>query len=110
MKIIEANFSDEVFNVALALSLEWGENFHQPIGSRLRAAYPEITEEQTEMLHHWCREVERYSFELIEKGYQRSNGQNGGTAIEEVKRAYPQINAENLSRLYSQGMYYAWHG
>jgi len=34
----------------------------------------------------------------------------GERAMETTRQKYPQINAPNLSHLFNQGMYYAWHG
>ena len=106
-----SNFTAEILNVALEMSLEWGPNWLSPINGRIKSRYPELTEEQANDLNLWCVEVSRYAYKLIEMDYPlvMFKGEEG-TGIEQVQQKYPQINEENLGRLYNQGMYYAWHG
>ncbi len=103
-------FADEILNAALTLSLEWGENFLKPIQSRLQAAYPQITNDQANLISAWCDAVKDYAFAVVEKDYPLILKNEAGTAIAQIKEKYPQLSDETLSRLHNQGMYYAWHG
>ena len=105
--------NDEIVNAALEMSLEWGPNWLQPINARLREKYPQLTEKEAESLNVWCAAVRTFAFDLVEKEYkdeQAGKGIGSEAVQQEIRQKYPQVNAENLSHLYSQGMYYAWHG
>ncbi len=99
-----------MLNVALKMSLEWGENWLRPIQQRMKKLYPQLTVEETNSLNQWCVEVRKYAFALVEEEYPLALANQEGTAMERVEQMYPQIDSENLSQLYNQGMYYAWHG
>ena len=38
--------NDEILNVALEMSLEWGLNWLQPINIRIREKHPQLTEKR----------------------------------------------------------------
>ena len=99
-----------MLNVALEMSLEWGENWLAPIQQRIQKAYPELTAGDADILNLWCIEVRKHAFALVKEEYPLAMANKDGTAMKRVKQEYPQINSENLARLYNQGMYYAWHG
>ena len=105
-----ANFDAEILNVALALSLEWGENWLAPINARIMAIYPTLSAEDAQKLDLWCKEVSNFAYALVEKDYPQNIAGEVGDAMQRVAHKYPQIEADNLARLYNQGMYYAWHG
>lgn len=104
------NISAEVLNVALDMSLEWGENWLKDINERILEAYPKLTAEEADNLNRWCVEVRDFAYRLIECEYNPPKEKLTEMAIKQVRRKYPQINEENLAHLYNQGMYYAWHG
>ena len=103
-------FSAELLNVALDMSLEWGKNWFAPIQDRIREAYPELSPEDADILDSWCIEAREYAYALVEEEYPMALRNEKGTAMDRVQQKYPQIDKKNLSHLYSQGMYYAWHG
>lgn len=103
-------FSAEILNAALAMSLEWGENWLKNINERIRAAYPQLTSEDAEILNRWCAEVRSFAYKVIEVEYHTPPEKLIEPAMPQIKSRYPQLNQENLNHLYSQGMYYAWHG
>ncbi len=96
-----------IFNAALEMTLEWGENFHKPIQERIRRAYPALTEAEADTLDSLCREIMYYAFEQIEHSYTEKNSGQQETAA--IKAKYPLINEQNMASMWSQGQYYAWH-
>lgn len=54
-------FSSEQLNVALDMSLEWGEYFLVPVNERILKMYPDLTAEDAECLNRWCDEVKNYA-------------------------------------------------
>ena len=103
-------FNLQTLNIALDLSLEWGENWLQPVNARLMKKCPQLGAEDSQTLNEWCIEVREFAFAEIEKCYALEIENKSERALETTRRKYPQINAENLARLYNQGMYYAWRG
>ena len=100
--------NEEVFNAALEMSLEWGENFHKPIQERLRQRFPAVSQDEADELNKVCRELTSYAFDQVELAYlkkipDREVGAN-------IRARYPLVNADSMARLWSQGQYYAWHG
>ena len=102
----EPIMNEEIFNAALEMSLEWGENFHKPM-DRVRAAYPAVTQAEADELNKVCRELTSYAFEQIELAYLKKipDAEVGAN----VRARYPLVNADSMARLWSQGQYYAWH-
>lgn len=80
------------------------------INERVRAAHPELTEAQAQTLNDWCVEAREFAFAEVAKSYAVETEDKFDKALETTRQKYPQIDADNLSRLYNQGMYYAWHG
>ena len=110
-KTVDASqFAPEILNFALDLSLEWGENWLQPINGRVLATHPQLTRDDAETLNAWCVEVRTFAFAEVYPWYAREVENKAARALEGTRRKYPHIDAENLSRLYNQGMYYAWRG
>src|SRR5690349_17195225 len=96
----------QILNTALAMSLEWGENFHKPIQDRLRKAYPTLSQAEADEFDSLCREIMYYAFGQIERAYVKEI--TGEEATANITSRYSLLNAENMSTLWSQGQYYAW--
>lgn len=97
---------NEIVNVAMALSLEWGENFHKPIQDRLLARYPEVSRECADELDKFCREVQSFAFGLYYDEVMNGNDSGAGVSLK-IKKRYPFLNQANLGMLNTQGLYYA---
>ncbi|MBI5652191.1 MAG: hypothetical protein HZC40_17380 [Chloroflexi bacterium] len=97
---------DAIANTALDLSLEWGPNFGKPIQDRLLKKFPTITRARADELDQFCKEVKKFAFDLyydqVMPGKMRQDA-----AQAKIKQRYPFLNRANLSRLDTQGMYYA---
>ena len=105
-----SQFAPDTLNLALELSLEWGENWLQPINERILLARPQLAPDDAETLNAWCVEVRTFAFAEVHPWYGREVEDKAERALEGARRRYPKIDEENLSRLYNQGMYYAWRG
>ena len=96
-----------IFNAALEMSLEWGENFHEPIQERLRQRFPVVSQEEADELQTVCRELTSYAFEQVEMAYLKKI--TGAEANASILARYPLVNEDSMGRRWSQGQYYAWH-
>ncbi len=92
-----SHFAPELLNRALDLSLEWGENWMKPINERIRAAYPELTEADSQTLNSWCAEASKFAHAKVEKWYALEVEDKAAKAMETTRQKYPQINEHNLS-------------
>lgn len=99
---------DDILNAAIALGLEWGEHWQAPIQARVVGIYPTLTETQADKLETLSREVQSFAFNLYEDVY--ANTITRDKAESQMLAKYAFLDSENLTRLYNQGMYYAWHG
>ena len=101
---------EKILNKGLDLAMEWGENRLQPIQEHLKKLLKIFQQKQLDEYNRICRSVmdegQKMVYEMAEK-----TGCNG-VRIDEWKvkmlQSYPWINDDNISHLYSQGMYYAW--
>lgn len=101
----DLGFSDEVLNDAMEMSVEWGENYRQPIYERLHKKYPEISAEQAEKIQKHCREAESYIYALGEK---ELNGEiTDADIVPLAQRKYPWVKAKHWHRLKNIAMFYA---
>jgi hypothetical protein len=98
----------EALNQALAFSLEWGENFEKPILLRMQRAWPELSINEIETLEKEAQHLKSAAWKAYEDTFQQHI--NDTEAAQRLRAIFPDISAENLSRLASQGMYYAWRG
>ncbi len=101
--------SAEVLNTGLELALEWGENFGKPIGPRLAVLFPKLSPEQLEAYEKICQEAKYFAFEVLYKLYENGHKDPSTQQYDRpVLDKYPWVSNENLSRLLTQGRYYAW--
>ncbi len=96
----------DVYNTAVMLSLEWGENWGNPIQSRLRNYFPNISAAESNRLDDHCRELMSFSVNLAEK-YYFQHEYSLEEALSILKQQFPKLEARNLSRLLSQAVWYA---
>lgn len=100
-----------VLNAGLELALEFGENWLQPIQTRLAQQHPELSSAELEECDAICREAMTFGHEQV-----RVCWRGAGTSQDEafrrfrdaVRRRFDWIDDARLSHLFSQGCYYAW--
>ncbi len=97
----------EILNTSLELALEWGKNWLQPIQSRLAKQFPHLSQQELDNYNHLAQEIMHYGWAII-KDMNFIDDPNASAAFKsKVLERYPSINQDNLSRLFSQGCYYA---
>ena len=105
------DFSKEMLNIALDMSLEFGENWLKPIHKRLHKKYPEMFSENLERINSLCKEVNKVANDYVYKSGSVVNKEISFVDFEKFKDyillKYNWISECNLSRLYSQSCYYA---
>ena len=100
--------NDEIRNCAINLGLEWGDNWQAPIGARIVKSHPQLIESEVEELETLSREVQKFAFALYEELYFERMTRPDVEA--QIKAKFSFLDEHNMTRLYNQGMYYAWHG
>ena len=98
-------FSDDLFNTALELATEWGENFRKPIHDRIRLKYTDLTDIEIDELTTIARRAESRIYELAE--HELDGTLSEFEIVPTAQREFPWLNAENAGRLKNIGMYYA---
>ena len=94
-----------VLNAALELATEWGENFHKPIGDRMKARFPGITDDEIDKAEAIAKRAESRIYELAEM---EERGQLSESAITRLaSEEFPWMESGHIGRLKNIGMYYA---
>ena len=105
------DFSKEILNVALNMSMEFGENWLKPIHERLHKKYPEISSEDLEKINLICKEVNKFANDYVyESGLvinQEISFVDFNIFKDDILLKYSWISKNNLNRLYNQSCYYA---
>ena len=104
---IKASFShpNDILNYALALHLEWGENFGKPIHDRMKQRFPHLWPQEIDQLDIQAKAIKYDSFRLFEQ--ERDGEISELEAKRRIREQFPGINQDNINRLTTQGMYYA---
>ena len=105
------NFSEEILNVALDMSMEFGENWLKPINERIHKKYPDISSKDLEKLNSLCKNVNQFANNYVYKSGLVINGEIKFVDFNQFKidilLKYDWMSENNLNRLYSQSCYYA---
>lgn len=101
---LESSSRDRILNVGLRLAREFGEHWLQPIQGRLSKRYPDLSTDELEEYNRICQEAMRLVYTFAEEKGSEPSADDFKAAI---SSRYPWINRANLSRLRSQGHYYA---
>jgi hypothetical protein len=100
---------DAIWNEGLYLAMEWGTDWMKPIQPRLASRYPALTPAELDELDKLCRDAMKFGHTTV---YDLAESAGKDTKYEDfarvMTRRYAWVDARNLSRLFSQGMYYAW--
>lgn len=108
--------TEDILNSGLNYALDFGKNWLQPIQQRLKNKYKFLTEENLNEYDLLCREAMNYGHEFIYQTLQKLCDDNMTINEIELNRnfrdaifnKYLWINKSNLSKMFSQGCYYAW--
>ncbi|MBK9164199.1 MAG: hypothetical protein IPM21_09845 [Acidobacteria bacterium] len=95
----------EILNAALELATEWGENFHKPIGDRMKARFPGITDGEIGEAEAIAKRAESRIYELAEMEERGQLSESDITRI--AAEEFPWLEADHIGRLKNIGMYYA---
>lgn len=104
-KRMSADYSDDILNAALALSVEWGENFRKPIGERLLARFADIEPDDMAHIEQVVKDAEYLIYSLGEKELAGEITESEITRFARDK--FPWLDAANAARLKNIAMYYA---
>ncbi len=109
--MFKMNLSDNILNLGLKLSMEFGENWLLPVSERLSKLNPALTQKELADCNEICKKVNELAHRIVSE-----NPVRNGTDIQfmdfakfkdDVLGRYNWISDENLRRLYSQSCYYA---
>ena len=100
-----------ILNEGLALALEWGEQWLTPIQERLGAMHPLLSPSDLDAYDEACRAAMRFGHRQVPICWREAGPDRDATFTrwrDDVLAKHPWMSEENLGRLFSQGMYYAW--
>jgi hypothetical protein len=92
-----------ILNDCLNLAMEWGPDWLKPTQDRMRRLYPHLTDTELNQYDTDARAAMHLGFDLM-----YNNPKAAFAELMAVVRAKcPWVTEKNLSRMYSQGLYYA---
>ena len=99
---------ESLLNEGLHLAMAWGEDWLMPIQKRLSKNHPNISESDLDQINATCQTAMQFGHSTIRN---LASTSGGNVKFEDfqlvVLKHYPWVNSDNLSGLYSQGIYYA---
>jgi hypothetical protein len=99
---------EALLNEGLHLAMEWGEDWLAPIQKRLAARHPALSKDELDEVNAICQDAMRFGHGVVYDLFSKSGMETMPEDFEPAMIArYPWVNSKNLSRLFSQGMYYA---
>lgn len=99
----------EEHNIALEVLMEWGPQARVRVATRIVRRLPHRSQNEIAQLEQWARQVFRRALVLIEPVY-LEKATREDVLVQLQSEVSFVINEENLSCLFNQGMYCAWHG
>lgn len=107
---------NEILNSGLDFTMEFGENWLQPIHQRLFSKYDFLTKKQLDEYNLICTKAMKSGKDLIYKTLVEVSENQATIDENHLKEKlksfmlsnYPWIDDKNLSRLFNQGCYYAY--
>ncbi|MCE7890528.1 MAG: hypothetical protein KJ015_20680 [Myxococcales bacterium] len=101
----------ELMNLALDLALAWGPDFLQPTQGRLALLRPELSQHELDRYDDIARDAMNTGHSIVQN-LALERGLNDPSVPAEAKalvaEQLPWVSSENLARIVSQGMYFAW--
>jgi hypothetical protein len=106
----------EILNHGIRLAMEFGENWLQPIQNRLAKKFTHLNATELDAYNHICRGAMDSAHSHIYNTLAKLDETSEKIASRELKKNfreymrnnYTWISGSNLTRLFNQGMYYAW--
>jgi hypothetical protein len=105
------DFDPTIANDALHLAMEWGKDWMMPTQERLAARHTGLHTSDLDRYNAMARDAMLYGHVLVYEQAEALGFDNQELAEKCQKlllHKYAWISEENLQRLFSQGMYYAW--
>lgn len=100
-----------ILNEGLHLAMAWGEDWLKPIQARLAKLHPELSADELETYNTVCQEAMRRGCEQAKCYTAIATAEEHTTNLEsfksQIRQHHPWASDDNLSRLFSQGIYYA---
>jgi ElaB/YqjD/DUF883 family membrane-anchored ribosome-binding protein len=93
----------KIANQALHFAMEWGEQFMKPTQPRLKKLHPRLTKKQLDAYDALARDAMSAANNYVYDHPDCDIAQCEAA----VHENYDWVDGENLTRMYSQGMYYA---
>lgn len=109
---MNTNLSNEILNIGLDFSMEFGKNWLNPINQRLKNKFPDLTSVELEKCNNICKKVNKIANNFIFDNPVKNTTELTFVDFSEfenfMKQDFDWISKKNLKRLYNQSCYYAY--
>lgn len=107
-KALGSSHRDGLLNDGLHLAMEWGSDWLQPIQERLAKKYPRLSKIELDEINATCQAAMSFGHGTVCDLVKEHGRDIAPQQFEPImKSRYPWVDAGNMSRLFSQGMYYS---
>lgn len=97
--------NEELLNLALAITQQFGPERGKPREERLKKASPGVNSSEAQLLFKKCDEIESTAFQLVIE--LRSEKITMEQYSEKLQQAYPELNEVRISKTINQAMYFS---
>lgn len=114
MKELKKELDEKILNEAFELGLEFGDDWLNSTGKRLKSIYPKLSYSTRRSLDKHIKDMRKLSIDLVLKCLEGCKSQDAAfkildkdtSIINGLKEASPHLNDNILGKLYSQAIYY----
>ena len=99
------NYSPEILNAALRLATQWGSNAGKPIGGKIKAEFPDLTDKDVNDLETMVKKAEYFIYDLAEQ--ELAGLIPEANIVPTACKEFQWIDEQQADRLKNIGMYYA---
>ena len=104
-----APLQDAILDDGLALAMEWGPDWLEPIQTRLRRKYPKLSAAELDAYDSVCRDAMQFGNETVYSlARKRKKNPQYEAFAREFRKRYAWASPSTLNKLFNQGMYYLW--
>jgi hypothetical protein len=107
---------EAILNEGMQIAMEFGENWLQPIGQRLKSEFDHISDSEAIEYDNLCRNARDEAHNFMLEALGKLADEHRTIMNQEFKLQFDSyinnyfdwMNKANIKKLYSQGMYYAY--
>ena len=104
---VDKEGDEALFNYALHLAQEWGNDWMSPIQDRLKNGFPHLNSKELDALNSLAQDAMKYGYDLVHELSERSDGDDFKDEWRtKYLSKYGWVDEKNLRDLFATGRHY----